>query len=93
MPQILVEVKPSSILSWTWPNSAPACYFVFCKLLRKFLIQWEETYYKRKLKSKDVYQEKHHVKEETCKTLFGKKVYDFKTKRFAFAQQKDKTGD
>ena len=25
MPQILVEVKPSSSLSWAWPSSAPAC--------------------------------------------------------------------
>ena len=28
MQQILIEVNPSSSLSWAWPSSGPACFYV-----------------------------------------------------------------
>ena len=53
MQQILIEVKPSSSLSWAWPSSAPACSFYGEKIQLKFaellplytFDQWESSLY------------------------------------------------
>ena len=60
------------------------------KLLRKFLTQWEKTYHTSKQKKKNEpteNQETSDVKEEKCKVIFGRKVYDFKSKRFTLSKK------
>ena len=69
------------------------------KLLRKFLIRWEETYYEAKkditaasnIKTEVVDTPKSSAsKEEKVKNIFGRKVYDFKTKKFIKSENKIK---
>ena len=69
------------------------------KLLRKFLIRWEETYYEAKkdmAAASNMNTEVADVsksstsKEEKVKNIFGRKVYDFKTKKFVKSENKIK---
>ena len=69
------------------------------KLLRKFLIRWEETYYEAKKDMTAASNMKTEVfdipkssasKEEKVKNIFGRKVYDFKTKKFIKSENKIK---
>ena len=69
------------------------------KLLRKFLIRWEETYYEAKKDMTAASNMNTEVadipksstsKEEKVKNIFGRKVYDFKTKKFVKSENKIK---
>ena len=64
------------------------------KLLRKFLTTWDETYHNSKPVSKEeksfraTFEKQETNGEDQSKLIFGRKIYDFKTKKFIRSENK-----